>query len=245
MPTRDEVLKDVLLRVQALEIDVSALGKRVSALESGDADPWSKPFEVEEEFTLGEAEPSKLQQEVDHVPERLRPASGIVRPSEAQTATGVTDPDEDTPEVLEAKRRIEEANATDLQPKLHLKEVQVMPGVNEVLVTVPAPSKQQIFMRKGNANRVIANLPNLDHDAATKAYIEGGPLWLHAFDRHHVVELPADLRQQFIRDLALTAPESAHELARDILKVTDPEVQSAWAHDNMEGMKQESERRGG
>lgn len=246
MPTRDEILKDLLAQLRELRLDHQNLTKRVEDLErDGLGDGWDKPFDPgEREF---QAEPNTVpQQELDHVPERLRPAAQAVAPNWRQAETGAEDPDEDTPEVVEAKARIEEANRADLQPRLHVKEVKVTPGPKDsIMVTVPAATKQQEFMRKATAPRVIANLPGLDHDVAKTAYVKGGPIWLHAFDRKHVIGLPSDLRQQFIKDVAMTAPEQAQELAADILKITDPETQSMWAHANMEGVKAESEWRNG
>jgi hypothetical protein len=232
MPSRDEIL-------QALVNKVTALEARVAALETND--PWAEEFTALSPNAAysspGEGPVQAApRQEGDHVPALLAAATGPRDPD---------DPDEDTPEVLEAKRRIEEANANDLQPKLHTKDVKVTPGPNSsVMVTVPAPTKQQEFMRKATAPRVIANLPGLDHELATKAYIEGGPIWLHAFSREHVIGLPDDLRWQFVKDVAMTAPESAHELGADILKETDPTRQSEWASANMDLVRDEHDRRG-
>lgn len=53
---------------------------------------------------------------------------------------------------------------------------------------------------------------------AVDAYVKGGPLWLHAYDRDFVVGLPEHLRRALVQDLEQYAPNDAHLLARDILK---------------------------
>jgi hypothetical protein len=211
MATRDEILRDLVTRVKDLE-DWRAAQQ---------ADDWDGDFDPgEPEFTV--APPSHLDDKADA---DLRPARGL-EPAHGERVEG--DPDEDTPETLEAKRRIAEANATDVPGKVHRTAVQIEPGKDGITVTVPKPTKQQLFMRNGNGKRVIANLPGIDHKVALTAYVEGGPLWLHAYNRDHVVGLPADLRQQFIKDVAMTAPEEAQQLSADILKVTG-EAQTNWA----------------
>jgi hypothetical protein len=147
--------------------------------------------------------------------------------------------------VQEAQARLAADAEQDVPGKQHDAEIKVTPGRDDsVTFTVKSPTKQQVFMRQAIVKRAVANLPALDHKVATTAYVEGGPLWLHAFDRAHVVSLPADLRQEMVKDVAMTMPESAHELARDILKVTDQSEQAAWAHDGAESAAGDRERRG-
>ncbi len=209
MPTRDEILSDLLVRVTALE-------NKVKVLETKRPDPWQDEFvPATDEFTTTD----------DHVPAPLAPATGPQHPD---------DPTEDTPEVIEARKRIAEANATDKQPNLHVQEVQVTPGTDEVTIQVPSPTNEQLALRHQVAELLLANLNGLDPEVAYEAYLEGGPIWLHAFNRDHVISLPDDLKRAMVEDCSITAPETAHELARDLLKVTDPDAQSSWAHDNME-----------
>lgn len=61
-----------------------------------------------------------------------------------------------------------------------------------------------------------------DPDTAVRAYVVGGPLWLHAYDRDFVRALPEATRRQMVRDVESYSPASAHDLSRDILRDTDP-----------------------
>lgn len=226
MPTRDEVLRDLLARVADLE-------EQVRKLNAGDA--W------DEELDLGDT--PEFTTEAEHVPAPLRPASGPVKVSaRVLEAVGeMEDPDEDTPEVIEARRRIEQANAEDLQPRLHQFEVRVDPTMEGANVTVPSPTPEQSARRQQFVGEIAANLPGLEPEMAEAAYLEGGPVWLYSYDRHHVVNLPDPLKVEMVNDVAETMPETAHEMARDLFKVTDPDIQSAWAHDKMETVRNQVE----
>lgn len=230
MPTRDEILRDLLSRVAELEAAVAALGREREA--------WDQEFDLgaQPAYTVSPLEEER-QRAATHVPAPLAP-SGEVKPSRLQREQFEgEDPEEDTPEVIEARRRIEQANAEDLQPVLHVSEVRVDPTVDGATVTVPSPTDSQQQRRTDTGEEIVANLPGIEPELAYHAYIEGGPIWLYAFDRHHCVNLPDPLKVEMVQDVAATAPETAHEMARDFFKVTDPDVQSSWAHDKMEGVR--------
>jgi len=63
----------------------------------------------------------------------------------------------------------------------------------------------------------------IDPAVAVDAYIKGGPVWLHAYDRDFVMGLPKATRVAMVQDLETHAPEDAHALARDILKDESPD----------------------
>lgn len=230
MPTRDEILQTLIEKVAVLE-------SKVANLEAGD-NGWAEPFP----FAAPLAAPLAAEAP-EHVPAPLRPASGQVKVSARVLAENpeMEDPDEDTPEVIEARRRIEQANAEDLQPRLHTFEVRVDPTIDGANVTVPSPTENQRARREAAAEFIVANLPGLEPDLAASAYLEGGPVWLYSYDRHHVVNLPDELKKEMVEDIAETMPETAHEVSRDLFKVTDPDIQSSWAHDKMEGVRAQVE----
>lgn len=70
---------------------------------------------------------------------------------------------------------------------------------------------------------------SIDPKDAVEAYVKGGPLWLHAYDRDFVMQLPEETRRTMVRDVELTTPNDAHDLGRDILKDTDPHSNKAVA----------------
>ncbi len=227
MPTRDEILQAVVERLTVLE-------SRMEQLEASPTeDPWDQPFPSAPPIEGPQAE---------HVPAPLAPASGEVKASalQRQQFEG-EDPEEDTDAVIEARLRIERANAEDLQPVLHQQEIYINPTEGGVTVTVPRPTDQQKDLRREHGPAILANLNGIDPELAAETYVKGGPLWLYTYRRDHVITLPDELKQAMVNDLALSMPEMAHELARDVLKVTDPDTQSMWAHDNMEGVKAETE----
>lgn len=227
MPTRDELLHYLIGEVEILKT-------KVAALESNQ-DEWDEPFP----YDPVREHPAPT----DHVPAPLAPASGKVKPSARVLAENpeLEDPDEDTPEVIEARKRIERANDEDLQPVLHTFEVRVDPTLDGANVTVPSPTPSQTDRRKQFVDEITANLPGLEPDLAESAYMEGGPVWLYAYDRHHVVNLPEPLKMEMVQDVGETMPETAHEMSRDLFKVVDPDIQSAWAHDKMEGVRSQIE----
>lgn len=57
----------------------------------------------------------------------------------------------------------------------------------------------------------------LDEATALHAYVVGGPLWLYAYDRNAVMQLPMGHRQAMVDDIAKDSPTRAQEVARDIL----------------------------
>lgn len=64
--------------------------------------------------------------------------------------------------------------------------------------------------------------PPLEAEEAAKAYIKGGPLWLHMYDREFVMSLPTELRQAMVLDIEEIDSEAARRLGADILKDEDP-----------------------
>lgn len=64
-----------------------------------------------------------------------------------------------------------------------------------------------------------------------EAYVKGGPLWLLAYDRDYVVQLPQEMKIMLIEDVFEDDQEEGRAMGRDILK--DPSAgetkPSRWA----------------
>lgn len=85
------------------------------------------------------------------------------------------------------------------------------------------PNAEQIAQRGALLPRLgFENLPKehgLTVQEAADAYLKGGPMWLHWFDRDFVLTLPQDVRGALVDDvLAGGYQQDAIELGRDILK---------------------------
>lgn len=99
-------------------------------------------------------------------------------------------------------------------------------GRDKFEVRVPEASAQVRTIRHQFAGAIGLDQPNWWTDAdnaietkdAINAYVKGGPLWLHAYDRKFVMQLPVSARQHMVQDVESFSPDDAHNLARDILK---------------------------
>lgn len=110
-------------------------------------------------------------------------------------------------------------------------------GADRFEITLPATSRVVQDQRRVLADEIGLNADGwptrpelaIEPEAALAAYVKGGPLWLHAYDRDFVMQLPEEMRRTMVRDVELTAPNDAHDLGRDILKDTDPHSNKAVA----------------
>lgn len=64
-------------------------------------------------------------------------------------------------------------------------------------------------------------LPELGDDAIMD-FVNGGPIWLHAYNRDYVLQVPIEARQMMVQDVDSYDPAAAADLARDILKDGSP-----------------------
>jgi hypothetical protein len=95
------------------------------------------------------------------------------------------------------------------------------------LVNFPKPNGPRMQARADLAHEwpmhtFLAQGNELDSVAFSRAYQCGGPMWLYIYDRDAVMAMPDDWRRAFIEDIHLDSPAQAQEVARDILKDTDP-----------------------
>jgi hypothetical protein len=163
MPSRDEVLRDLITRVTSLE-------EKVSDLENKANEGW------DEEFDVG-------------------PEPGPEMPKRAMT-------------IIELRDGVE--------------------------VEIPRATEKQMDMRQRFIDRGgMKGLRSMKVEDAEKAFMVGGPIWLHAFDRDFVLTLPADARMLLCEDVWEVDQKAAGDLARDILKADD-EDQRMWAYDSAE-----------
>jgi hypothetical protein len=148
-----------------------------------------------------------------------------------------TDPDERV--AWEAKRRLaKDAGRTTADLGLdRTKTSTVSVGANSFEVTVPQAPAGVSIRRSELAYELFGqdtrwwSRPELaiEGGKAHDAYVKGGPLWLHTYDRDFVVGLPRHIRVAMVQDLETHSLEDAHLLSRDILKDTDPEGNRAIA----------------
>ncbi len=135
-----------------------------------------------------------------------------------------TDPDEIR--ALEAKLRLlEEDGATPEQVIPDGKRLIVTSNDKEIVVDIPAPDGPRMQARAALATdwKIGPMLtPALTIEEAADAYAKGGPMWLYLYDRDAVMSMPADWRREFVADVMKDSPAQAQELARDILKDTNP-----------------------
>lgn len=55
-----------------------------------------------------------------------------------------------------------------------------------------------------------------------EAYVNAGPLWLYAYDRDFVMQLPQEMKVMLIEDVFEDDPEEGRGLGRDLLKDPSP-----------------------
>lgn len=112
---------------------------------------------------------------------------------------------------------------------------------------IAPPTDKQALMRKQLAEEIgwehwerseeYESTP-LTPEAATRAYIAGGPIWLVHYDRDFVKQQTMATRQRMVEDVMLTSVELANELSADILKYeesNDPSVATDAAHADWDG----------
>lgn len=108
---------------------------------------------------------------------------------------------------------------------------------DQIEVTVPAPTPEQITMREQFiAAGGLDNIDTLNPEVAKEAYLKGGPIWLHAGDRDYVMSLPLSYRKQMAEDVYVQDHQLAGELARDILKDEGGDENSEWAMHQAEAL---------
>lgn len=154
-------------------------------------------------------------------------------PTQPQTQ-GVTDliaqidaalKDETDPEeclALEARRRLLTDTGTSVVTELPDNQVRPEVTVSEAGVTVTVPPPDTLTREKRYDLAMGWDLSRfcnqLTREAGAEAYAKGGPIWLHAYDRAAVIEMPLEWRKQMVHDLEATNVAVAQEFARDVLK---------------------------
>ncbi len=105
-------------------------------------------------------------------------------------------------------------------------------GPDQFQVTVPKATPEQREQRVALAKALKLDQSGwwtrqeltLDPADALRGYELGGPLWLHAYDRDFVLQCGLGVRKAMVEDVALTSPDDAFELGRDILMDRNDEL---------------------
>lgn len=136
---------------------------------------------------------------------------------------------EETEPMLPPINELAEENPNDQMAEEHV-ETNSFKLKDSDTVVIPVPTKDQLLVRtKFIEAEGLAHLRALPANEAESAYLKGGPIWLHAFDRDYVMSLPFEARAAMCQDIYMTDKVTAGEMARDILKLNSEEGQQEWA----------------
>ena len=136
--------------------------------------------------------------------------------------------DGDERRALEAKLRLltdDGTVPTETVPEGARPEIEYDDGM---IVLPPASAERKADRAewlKANAEALLSFYPatsGMTMADLTIGYIQGGPLWLYYQDNQLITTMPAEWRRTFVDDIAEDSPAAAQEIARDILKDTDP-----------------------
>lgn len=90
------------------------------------------------------------------------------------------------------------------------------------IIDLPKPTTTQLDYRAKLLPR-LGLKEQYGDDIGSKtedSFLRGGPLLLYYSDREFVNALPSDVKQYLVADVEESSPREAHEMARDILKVS-------------------------
>lgn len=147
----------------------------------------------------------------------------------AEIDVDLSDDDDLTPgeraQVESARRRLKEDDGQPIESELEPTQVKITTGIDGAEAWFPTATDEQIEQRTLMVDQVgLEELEKLGlvYEEAKQAWITGGPLWLHAYDRDHVLSLPPPVKQAMVLDAMLSSNRDAQELGRDILKDESP-----------------------
>lgn len=135
--------------------------------------------------------------------------------------------------VLEARLRLAKDDGQAVAAAVGVEEgerTKMQVGDTETIVEVFTPNESQLEMREAMADK-LREADVLDEEII-ESFIKGGPLLLYYTDREFIMSLPYGWRRAFVEDVEVNSPQEAAEMARDILKVEDPEANMDQAIDN-------------
>jgi hypothetical protein len=125
--------------------------------------------------------------------------------------------------VLESKAASEAEGWLD--EELDGEALEISGDGDEYEVRFKAPTDEQLTMRDQLVPLLgLENLKGVSAEDAAEVYRTAGPLWLHAYDRDHVLTLDRGIRTQMVKDVQITSVEAAQDLGRDILKINEAET---------------------
>jgi len=215
---RDATSPQEALLALALTLDrIEAKVDNILAHHVQPADPWHTWTRPQQPTSWAE-QPDRVIQAV-LTAETHTPVESLARIEaiEALLATGPTAEDE---RALQAELRLLKEDGVILREDERAVRTE---EANDVVTTVlPSPSIQQRLDWRAWANGcelwefLVEN--KLPPEQFLDAYAEGGPLWLHAYDRKAVMAMPLEMRRTLVADVLAYAPAEARELGRDILK---------------------------
>lgn len=218
MPTRDELLKDLVIRVAALEVEID----RLRAEADWEADVGFDP-------RLAYIEPTDQNE--------LQGLANIAEVSGHQLAVTLPDDWDD----YNADQRTaylavlaDGGNPTPREPPSEIITIDLAGGAG---AEFPKPSPEALAIWDETADAICENItisPEkgtalLPADAA-RYYRIGGPLWLSAYDHEFLMGLPQYMRTKMVESVLTYAPKDAADLGRAILKA-DTESAKGAAYD--------------
>lgn len=127
---------------------------------------------------------------------------------------------------LEAKLRLLQDDGAVPEPAVpEGQRIVTTTDADAITVNLPAPDGRTRRTRYDWAYDIkLGHMiePQLDEHVGARAYAKGGPMWLYLYDRDAVMKMPPEWRRMFVTDVQQQSPAQAQELARDILKDTEP-----------------------
>lgn len=125
-------------------------------------------------------------------------------------------------DALRAQLRLLEDEGSNIKRGLdEAKHSKITQGDDEAIVDLPPPTDEQLEQR-AHISKFLSDY-GLDPEYID-SYIKGGPLVLYLSDRDMVNGLPNNVKTAMVQDVEINSPKEAHEMARDILKSTDPDT---------------------
>lgn len=132
------------------------------------------------------------------------------------------EPDERA-QVEAARQRLANDTGQAISPERHGVEPETIETEEGgVVIEVPPATEEQKKIREQYLPQLglehMVKTDPLELEELEHAWIIGGPVWLHAYDRDYVMSLPEEVRRAFVTDVQEQSQTWAQELARDILK---------------------------
>lgn len=213
MASRDDVLRDLVQRVKALEETVERLAN---------TDGWDLDFNVDAERVW--------------IPEGTEPPPVEEAPSKPKD-WHLMNADQREAWI---RVQVDTAKPIDLAPKAETHTIEIAGGIG---AEFPKPDEAAKEAWALSAEAIMEHfMPDKDkgtliaHHDAVRSYREGGPLWLAAFDHEYLMSLPNGWRVAMVEQVLAYAPTDGTQLARDILRV-DTDKQQAAAYSDLEAQR--------